>query len=88
MRVRVELDRALLIQTFNGLRILERGGKGRFEQLRTPNLFAEEIRHFVAAVESGTSPCVTAGDNARAQATVERIVRVAERSGAAPETRG
>ena len=88
MRVRVELDGALLIQTFNGLRILERGGKGRFEQLKTPNLFAEEIRHFIAVVESGTSPCVTADDNARAQATVERILQVAERSKAAPETNG
>ena len=88
MRVRVELERAVLIQTFDGLRILEQGGKGRFEQLRTPDLFAAEIRHFIAAVASGTTPCVTAADNARAQATVERILQVAERAGAAPETSG
>jgi predicted dehydrogenase len=78
MRVRVELERAVLVQTFDGLRIMEQGGKGRFESIGTPNLFAEEIRHFIAAVRSGTAPCVTAADNTRAQASVERILHAAD----------
>ena len=31
------------VQTFNGLRIVERGQRGQFETLHTPNLFAAEI---------------------------------------------
>ena len=77
MRVRVELDDAVLIQTCNGLRILERNASGRFELTKAPNLFVEELRHFMQSVDEGTLPCVTADDNARAQATVERILEMA-----------
>jgi predicted dehydrogenase len=57
---------------------------GRFEFLKAPNLFAEEVRHFTQCVEDGTLPCVTAGDNARAQATVERILEMANAPAASP----
>jgi predicted dehydrogenase len=77
MRVRAELDDAVLIQTFSGLRILRRDGGGVVEMMRTPNLFAEQIRHFTQCVEAQTPPCVTVADNARAQATVERILEMA-----------
>jgi len=50
---------------------------GRFELMKAPNLFAEEVRHFTQSVDDGTLPCVTAGHNARAQATVERILEMA-----------
>jgi predicted dehydrogenase len=84
MRVRVELDDAVLIQTYNGLRILGRDANGRFELMNAPNLFAEEVRHFTQRVDDGTLPCVTAGDNARAQATVERILEMANAPAASP----
>jgi len=84
MRVRVELDHAVLIQTCNGLRILRRDANGHFELMKTPNLFAEEVRHFTQSVDDGTLPCVTAGDNARAQATVERILEMANAPAASP----
>jgi len=77
MRARVELDRGVLVQSFNGLRILERGQEGRFKLMTTPNLFAEEIRHFVGALENHEAPAMTAADNARAQETVEAILAMA-----------
>ena len=84
MRVRVELDDAVLIQTCNGLRILGRDANGRFELMKAPNLFVEEVRHFTQSVDDGTLPCVTAGDNARAQATVDRILEMANAPAASP----
>jgi predicted dehydrogenase len=87
MRVRVELDDAVLIQTYNGLRILGRDAKGRFELMNAPNLFTEEVRHFVQSVDDGTLPCVTASDNGRAQATVERILEMANAPAASPVMR-
>jgi predicted dehydrogenase len=74
----------VLIQTYNGLRILGRDAKGRFELMNAPNLFAEEVRHFMQSVDDGAPPCVTAGDNARAQATVERILEMANAPAASP----
>lgn len=76
LRVRVELDRGVLIQTATGLRMLERSGSGRFELIRSPNLFTAEIRHFVAALDGAVPPCVTVADDVRAQRTVESIERV------------
>jgi len=78
LRVRVELDRAVLIQSFNGLRILERGGHGRFELLKTPNLFVEEIRHFVDSLEKNVAPVIKASDNTRAQLTVDTILEMSQ----------
>ena len=52
--------------------------------MNAPNLFAEEVRHFTQSVDDGTLPCVTAGDNARAQATVERILEMANAPAASP----
>jgi predicted dehydrogenase len=82
MRVRAELDDAVLIQTFSGLRIVRRDASGAFEVMETPNLFAEEIRHFAQCVDTRTLPCVTVADNARAQATVERILEIAGKGAA------
>jgi predicted dehydrogenase len=74
LRVRVELDNAILTQAFNGLRILERGHRGQFEVSHQPNLFAEEIRHFADAVRNGTPPAMSIADNTRAQSTVDAIL--------------
>jgi myo-inositol 2-dehydrogenase/D-chiro-inositol 1-dehydrogenase len=78
LRVRVELDDAVLIQSFNGLRILERGGHGRFELMKAPNLFVEEIRHFVDALENNVTPAIRASDNTRAQLTVDTILEMSQ----------
>jgi predicted dehydrogenase len=52
--------------------------------MNAPNLFAEEVRHFMQSVDEGAPPRVTAGDNARAQATVERILEMANAPAASP----
>ena len=74
MRVRVELGKAVLIQTFNGLRVVDGAQQGRFELMQSPNLFVEEIRHFVDALERGEQPSITADDNTRAQRTIDALL--------------